>query len=289
MEQDLCRAADGDSPPPVRSVNADMRRAASNLAFIINECGLSQSELSRRSGVSRQLINGWSRQRVSVTLSSTVGQLLNGLQLTLADLLLDEETLCARLGKQRQPTPDGQQIFPKLARLSQDPTSRQRLDLILGTFRYKTRLRESPVFVLDRLFQFERWDGHALTVKLFDDMRVGHKPLAEGRCFHNLSMFLVALECNEPPHQPMIYAFRDPRTPEIRALNGISVEPDRFGDYRGCPHARLGYLYRANPDGTAISAEAFNPDMEFSTFIPVDACSILTSFQGQGRQSTQGE
>jgi hypothetical protein len=35
---------------------------------------------------------------VSVTLSSTVGQLLGGLQLNLADLLLDEEALFARLG-----------------------------------------------------------------------------------------------------------------------------------------------------------------------------------------------
>src|SRR5271168_530675 len=134
MQQDLCRAADGHNPPLVRSVNADMRRAAANLAFIINEFVLSQSELWRRSGVSRQVINGWARQRVSVTLSSTVGQLLNGLQLTLADLLLDEETLCARFGKQRQRAPDGQQIFPKLARLSQDATSRQRLDTLVGTF-----------------------------------------------------------------------------------------------------------------------------------------------------------
>src|ERR1700687_5560 len=107
MEQDLCRAADGDSPPLARSVNGDMRRAAANLALIINECGLSQSELSRRSGVSRQLINGWARQRVSVPLSSTVGQLWSGLRLTLADLLLDQETLCARIGKSRQPAPDG--------------------------------------------------------------------------------------------------------------------------------------------------------------------------------------
>ena len=289
MEQDLYRAADGDNPPLMRSVNGDMRRAAANLALIINECGLSQSELSRRSGVSRQLINGWARQRVSVTLSSTVGQLLNGLHLTLADLLLDEDELCAKLGTGRRPAPGALQILPHLARLSQNPTSRQRLDLILGTFRYRTRLRESPMFVLDRLFQFERWDGHGLTVKLFDGMRVDNKPLAEGRCFHNLSMFLVALECGEPPYQPMIYAFRDPRTPKIRALSGVSIEPDRFGDHRGCPHARLGYLYRANPDGTAISAEGFNPDMEFSAFIPVDACSVLTSFQGQSHRSTQGE
>src|SRR5271169_86775 len=99
MQQGLSRVANGRDAPEARSVNSDMRQAAANLALVINECGLSQSELSRRSGVSRQLINGWSRQRVSVTLSSTVGQLLNGLQLTLADLLQDEEALCVKLGK----------------------------------------------------------------------------------------------------------------------------------------------------------------------------------------------
>src|SRR5271169_6942229 len=177
MEQVLCRAADGHNPPPVRSVNA-----------------------------ARQLINGWARQRVSVTLSSTVGQLLNGLQLTLADLLLDEETLCARLGKQRQPAPDGQQIFPKLARLSQDAKSRQRLDSLVGTFRYRTRLKDAPMFVLERLLQFEAGDGEGTAVKVFENLRVTNKAFAEGNCFYHQSMFFVAVECVDPPHQPMIYA-----------------------------------------------------------------------------------
>jgi transcriptional regulator with XRE-family HTH domain len=259
MEQDLCRVADGHNPPLVRSVNADMRQAAANLALIINECGLSQSELSRRSGVSRQLINGWARQRVSVTLSSTVGQLLNGLQLTLGDLLLDEETLCAKLGKSSRPEPDGQQIFPKLARLSQDTASRQRLDTLVGTFRYRTRLKDAPMFVLERLFQFEPRDGLGTAVKVFEDVRVSNKAFAEGNCFYHQSMFFVAVECVDPPHQPMIYAFRDPHTPRIRALGGVSIAPDLFGPNAGCPLARLVYLYRANPDGTVISAEGFNP------------------------------
>ena len=110
-----------------------MRRAAANLALIINECGLSQSELSRRSGVSRQLINGWARQRVSVTLSSTVGQLLSGLQLTLADLLLDEETLVREDSEKRaHPPPTGRRFFPISSRLSQEAPSRHRLELHPG-------------------------------------------------------------------------------------------------------------------------------------------------------------
>jgi transcriptional regulator with XRE-family HTH domain len=278
MEQDLCRAADGDNPPLMRSVNGDMRRAAANLALIINECGLSQSELSRRSGVSRQLINGWARQRVSVTLSSTVGQLLSGLHLTLADLLLDQETLCARIGKSRQPAPDGQQIFPKLARLSQDATSRQRLDVLVGTFRYRTRLKDAPMFVLERLFQFEACDGRGTVAKVFEDVRVSDKTFAEGNCFYHQSMFFVAVECVDPPHQPMIYAFRDPHTPRIRALSGVSIAPDLFGPNAGSPLARLVYIYRANPDGTAIPGEGFNPDAEFSAFIPPDACSVITTY-----------
>jgi transcriptional regulator with XRE-family HTH domain len=278
MQQDSFRTADGRNPPLARSVNGDMRRAAANLALVINECGLSQSELSRRSGVSRQLINGWARQRVSVTLSSTVGQLLSGLQLTLADLLLDQDALFAKLGKAPRSASNGLQFLPNLARMSQDPTSRQRLDLLLGTFRYKTRLKDAPMFVLERLFQFEPCDGQGLLVKVFEGVGVGGKMFAEGHCFHNLSMFFVTLECSEPPYPPMIYAFRDPRTPRIQALNGVSIAPDRFGRSPGCPHARLGYLYRTNPDGTAIAVEGFNPDAEFNTFIPSDACSVITSY-----------
>jgi transcriptional regulator with XRE-family HTH domain len=277
---DLCsdRAVDGQNPRPVRSVNGDMRRAAANLALIIGECGLSQSELSRRSGISRQLINGWARQRVSVTLSSTVGQFLSSLQFTLADLLLDEDELCTRFGKAHRAAPGSMQLLPQLARLSQAPTSRQRLDLILGTFRYKTRLKEAPMFVLERLFQLEPGDGRGPRVRVFEDMRVGDRPFAEGHCFHNLSMFFIALESTAPPHEPMIYAFRDPRTPEIQALGGVSIAPDRFGASPGCPHARLDYLHRVNPDGTPVSAEGFDPDAEFSTFIPADACSVIASY-----------
>jgi transcriptional regulator with XRE-family HTH domain len=278
MEQEPCLMANAQTPPVARSVNSDMRRAAANLALVINECGLSQSELSRRSGVSRQLINGWSRQRVSVTLSSTVGQLLGGLQLNLADLLLDEEALFARLGKSPRSAPDVRQIFPNLLRLAQDSGSRQRLDSILGTFRFKTRLKESPMFVLERLFQFEAGDRNGPTVKVFEDVRVANRTYAEGHCLHHQNMYFVTVECTEPPHQPMIYAFRDPRTPKIRSLSGVSIAPDLFGAYAGCPLARLVYLYRANADGTPISAEGFNPDAEFSAFIPPDACSVITTF-----------
>ena len=262
----------------MRSVNGDMRRAAANLAFIINACGLSQSELSRRSGVSRQLINGWARQRVSVTLSSTVGQLLAGLQLTLADLLLDEATLAARLGVKPGASSAGTTILPHLVSHSQDPASRHRLELLIGTFRYKTRLKDAPMFVLERLFQFAADDGDGLAVTVFEDVRVGNKTFAEGRCFHRHSMYFVTVECLEPPHQPMVFAFRDPQTSKIQSLNGVSIAPDWFGPNAGCPLARLVYLYRTNPDGTPISVEGFNPDVEFSTFIPPDACSVITTY-----------
>jgi hypothetical protein len=278
MKQSTYRALDGQSLSSMRSVNGDMRRAAANLAFIINACGVSQSELSRRSGVSRQLINGWARERVSVTLSSTVGQLLAGLQLTLADLLLDEATLAARLGVKPGASFPAAPILPHLVNRSQDATSRHRLDLLVGTYRYKTRLKDAPMFVLERLFAFEADDGEGLAVKVFEDVRAGNKTFAEGRCFHRQSMYFVAVECTEPPHPPLVFAFRDTGAPKIRSLNGVSIAPDWFGTAAGSPLARLVYLYRANPDGSAITADDFNPDVEFSSFIPADACSVITTY-----------
>jgi hypothetical protein len=278
MQQEVRRAINGYDPPAARSVNGDMRQAASNLAFIINECGFSQSELSRRSGVSRQLINGWARQRVSVTLSSTVGQFLSGIQLCLGDLLLDQEALCAKIGKAPRAAIDGPQIFPSLTRSSRETAARQRLETILGTFRCKTRLKDNPMFVLERLFQFESHDGEATMVKVFEDVRVGNKTYAEGHCLHHQSTFLIAVECVEPPHQTLIYAFHDPHTPKIRTLNGVSIAPDLFGSHAGCPLARLVFLYRTNPDGTMVSGDGFNPDTEFNTFIPADTCSVITSY-----------
>jgi hypothetical protein len=91
-------------------------------------------------------------------------------------------------------------------------------------------------------------------------------------------MFLVTVECSEPPHQPLIFAFRDPLTPKIRALNGVSIAPDLFGPHAGCPLARLVYLYRVNADGSAVPGEGFNPDAEFSAFIPTDSCSVITTY-----------
>jgi hypothetical protein len=158
-----------------------------------------------------------------------VGQLLSGLQLTLADLLLDKETIFARLGKAPRFASDSRRIFPNLVRLSMNTASRQRLDVLVGTFRFKTRLKDSPMFVLERLFQFEACDGSGSTVKVFEDVRVCNRTYAEGHCFHHHNMYFVAVECTEPPHQPLIYAFRDPRTPNIRALSGVSIAPDLFG------------------------------------------------------------
>ena len=278
MDQSTYRALDGQSLSSMRSVNGDMRRAAANLAFIINACGVSQSELSRRSGVSRQLINGWARERVSVTLSSTVGQLLAGLQLTLADLLLDEATLAARLGVKpgasfpaaRNSSPSREPFAGRNVAAAPRPARRH--------LRYKTRLKDAPMFVLERLFAFEADDGEGLAVKVFEDVRAGNKTFAEGRCFHRQSMYFVAVECTEPPHPPLVFAFRDTGAPKIRSLNGVSIAPDWFGTAAGSPLARLVYLYRANPDGSAIAADDFNPDVEFSSFIPADACSVITTY-----------
>jgi hypothetical protein len=192
--------------------------------------------------------------------------------------LLDEGELCAKLGKALPSAPRGPRILPHLARISQDATSRQRLDLLPGTYRYRTRLKDAPMFVLERVFQFERRDGAGLAVRVFEDTRVGDKPFAEGHCFYNLSMFLVVLEGSEPPHHPIIYAFRDPRTPKLRSLNGVSISPDKFGPHSGCPHARLIYLYRTNPDGSPMSTEGLNFEAEFNTYIPTDTCSVITSY-----------
>src|SRR5262245_9850793 len=170
--------------PSGRSVNDDMRRAAANLALVIRECGLSQSELSRRSGLSRQLINTWARQRISVSLSATVAQLLNCVQLKLADLLLDEQALYAKIGRAPQPESESLQVFPRLVRHSTDETCRRRLELMLGTFRYKTRLKEQPMFVLERTVQFLRDDRYSLVARVFEGVRISNKTYAEGYCLY---------------------------------------------------------------------------------------------------------
>jgi transcriptional regulator with XRE-family HTH domain len=95
----------GARPAARPSVNDEIRRVSSTLAPVINHCGLSQSELSRRSGLSRQLVNSWARKRGSVSLSATVGQLLNVIELTLADLLLDQALLSRKLQIKLQWTP----------------------------------------------------------------------------------------------------------------------------------------------------------------------------------------
>src|SRR5262249_39472182 len=161
---------------------------------IIRECGLSQSELSRRSGLSRQLINGWARQRLSVSLSATVGRFLSGIDLTLGDLLLDEQALYSKLGRPSPSNGDGFQFFPRMMRMSKSQESQERLDRLAGTFRYRTRLKESPIFVLERTFQFEPRNEHGLTVKAFDGPRVGNKSFAEGYCVYHEPIFFVFVE-----------------------------------------------------------------------------------------------
>ncbi len=260
-----------------RAANNDMRRAAANLALIIKECGVSQSELARRSGVSRQLINGWARQRLSVSLSATVGRVLGCIQMGLADLLLDERALYAKLGK-----PVGDEAYPAkfLSRLrcsSRTAEAHRRLAVINGTFRYRTRLKQSPVFVLERTLQFQLSGGHDSVVKAFDGPRAGNKSFAEGFCLYHQAIFFVFLECTEPPYQPLIYAYRDLHSPEIRSMNGVLIEPNWFGANIGCPLTTLVYMHRTNADGSALSETDFDPEVEFNIFIPADACTVLTT------------
>jgi transcriptional regulator with XRE-family HTH domain len=254
------------------SVNDDIRRVSRNLALVINRCGLSQSELSRRSGLSRQLINGWARERGSVSLSATVGQLLNVIKLTLADLLLDQELLSRKLHVQPGADTDLSRILPQLPRSLDDDRARQRIAAMAGTFRYRTRLKESPMLVLERLFEIVP-DGACCAVNMFET-EVGKKPYAQGNCFYHQSTFFVFAECTDPPHRPLIYAFRDPQTAKIMSLNGVSIVPHTFGPNMGSPLTRLVYMSR---DGAPVSAE-FDPEREFNTFIPVDACTVLATF-----------
>jgi transcriptional regulator with XRE-family HTH domain len=270
--------SNGSKPIAGRAVNDDMRRAAANLATIIRECGLSQSELSRRSGLSRQLINGWARQRLSVSLSATVGRFLSGIDLTLGDLLLDEKALYSKLGRALPSNGDALQFFPRMMRMSKSQESQERLDRLAGTFRYRTRLKESPIFVLERTFQFEPRNEHGPTVRAFDGPRVGNKSFAEGYCVYHEPIFFVFVESTESPHQPLIYAYRDPLTDKVNSLNGVSIAPSWFGSDSGLPLTRLVYMHRTNPDGSAIADADFDPDREFNTFVPADACTVLTTY-----------
>jgi transcriptional regulator with XRE-family HTH domain len=251
------------------SVNDDIRRVASNLALVINHCGLSQSELSRRSGLSRQLINGWARRRGSVSLSATVGQLLSVIGLTLADLLLDQELLAPKLRVSAQPDTDLSRILPRLAK-SLDDGARARIASIAGTFRCRMRPKESPV--LELLFEIVP-DGASCAVNVFA-VGIGNKPDARGNCFYHQSTFFVFAECTDPPHRPLIHAFRDPLTAEIVSLNGVSILPHDCGPDIGSPLTRLVYMWR---DGAAVS-DGFDPEREFNSFIPADACTVLTTF-----------
>jgi hypothetical protein len=46
------------------------------------------------------------------------------------------------------------------------------------------------------------------------------------------------------------------------------------GPDMGSPLMRLVYMWR---DGVPVSAE-FDPEREFNSFIPADACTVLTTF-----------
>jgi hypothetical protein len=170
------------------------------------------------------------------------------------------------------------QILPQLAHLSLVGEATKRLEAIVGVFRYRTRLKESPMFVLERIFQFQPGEGGGLAVKVFEGPRIGNKTYAEGYCFHHQLTFFVFVECTEPPYQPLIYAYRDPQTPRITSLNGVSIAPHIFSNYAGCPLARLVFMNRITAEGRALGEADFDPDVEFSTFIPADACNVLTTF-----------
>jgi transcriptional regulator with XRE-family HTH domain len=254
------------------SVNDDIRRVSSNLALAINHCGLSQSELSRRSGLSRQLINGWARERGSVSLSATVGQLLGVIKLTLADLLLDQELLSRKLRAPPRADTDLSRILPQLARSLDDESTRQRIAAMAGIFRSRSRLKETPTIVLERRFEIVP-DGVSCAVNVFESSG-GNEPFARGNCFYQQSTFFMFAACTDPPHRPLIYAFRDPQTATIMSLNGVSIVPHSIGPDTGSPLTQLVYLSR---DGAPASAE-FDPEREFNSFIPADACTVLTTF-----------
>jgi transcriptional regulator with XRE-family HTH domain len=264
----------GARAPAARSVNDDMRRVAANLAIIIRECGVSQSELSRRSGLSRQLINAWARQRVTVSLSTTVGQFLSSIQMTLADLLLEEQAVYEKLGKACRSETLSSGLFPGLTQSSNTEEARKRREAIVGLFRFRTRLRESPDYLVERTFLFES-NGDDTTVRVFNAPRVSNKLYAQGVCFYSKSAFYVFVELNEPPHQPIVYAYRDPHTPKISSLRGVLLCPILFGSDLDRPYTRLVYMHRIHDDGSAIAEAGFDPEREFNTFIPVDACTDL--------------
>jgi transcriptional regulator with XRE-family HTH domain len=264
----------GARAPAARSVNDDMRRAAANLATIIRECGVSQSELSRRSGVSRQVLNAWARQRVTVSLSATVGQFLSCIQMTVADLLLDEQAVYKKLGRTCRSETEFSELFPRLTQYSNTEEARKRREAIIGLFRYRTRLKESPDYIVERTFLFES-SGHETTVKVFNAPHVSNELYAQGVCFYSQSAFYVLVELNEPPHQPVVYAYRDPNTPKVSSLRGVLLCPILFGPDLDRPYTRLVYMNRVRDDGSAIAETGFDPELEFNTFIPRDACTDL--------------
>jgi hypothetical protein len=144
-----------------------------------------------------------------------------------------------------------------------------RFAALAGTFHYRTRLKETPTYVLERVLEIVP-DGACCAVKVFET-NAGNKPYAEGNCFYHQATFFMFAECSDPPHLPMIYAFRDPQTAAIMSLNGVSIVP--CPDI-GSPLTRLVYMSR---DGVPASSE-FDPEREFNAFIPADACTALTTF-----------
>jgi hypothetical protein len=123
-----------------------------------------------------------------------------------------------------------------------------------GTFRYRTRLKETPMLVLEQLIEIVP-DGASCAVKMFETS-AGNKLCAEGDFFYHQATFFVFAECTDPPHQPLIYAFRDPLTAEIMSLNGVSIVPHSIGPNMGSPLMRLVYVWR---DGVPVSVE-FDPE-----------------------------
>lgn len=256
----------------LRAVNDDMRQARANLALIIRECGLSQSELARRSGLSRQLINGWARQRLPVSLSTTVGRLLSIVKFGLADLLLDEKALCDKLGKPSQYDHDLKLILPNLARFTKTNGAIERLRIAAGTYRFRSRIDQAAAPTLDRIFHLERRAEHGLAVTVFDGPRAGERPFAEGICLYHQSIFFIFVECADAPHDPLLYSFRDPHTPVIKSLHGVAIAPAWYGPDIGLPLSKLVYMRRLNGDKDMAA------DSEFENFIPADRPSMLTTF-----------
>ena len=280
----LTKAPVGNGPPPTQqsrrtgAPNDDMRLAAHNLAVIIGNCGVSQSELSRLSGVSRQLINGWARERVSITLSTTIAQLLTPLGFKLSDLLLEKTALLSKMGPQHESGREPSIAIPHLMGSMTNPVSRRRVEALHGAFLYRTRIKETAYLIIEVTFEFDAHSDTIPTVRVHEGKGINSKAIIAGHYFHHESTFYIFAHHLSPPHFTFVYAFWDPMSDRLDRLRGVSLAPEWFGEHRGKPIARLVFMHRVNSDGRPLPDQDFDPDAEFVEYIPADGVSVIKSF-----------